>query len=45
MTDVVDAQLNALSGESELVQSQASALLALVQIYEALGGGVYNSSK
>lgn len=44
MTDVVDAQINALSGESELVQSQASALLALVQIYEALGGGVYDST-
>jgi outer membrane protein TolC len=40
MTDVVNAQLNALSGESQLVQAQASALNALVTLYEALGGGI-----
>lgn len=40
MTDVVNAQMNALAGESELVQAQASALTSLVSLYEALGGGV-----
>ena len=40
MTDVVNAQLNALAGESELVQAQESALTSLVSLYEALGGGV-----
>lgn len=40
MTDVVNAQLNALSGQSELVQAQADALNALVAVYEALGGGI-----
>lgn len=40
MTDVVNAQLNALAGESELVQAQESALSSLVTLYEALGGGV-----
>ncbi len=40
MTDVVNAQLNALAGESELVQAQESALTSLVSLYEALGGGI-----
>lgn len=40
MTNVVNAQLNALAGESELVQAQASALSSLVSLYEALGGGM-----
>ncbi len=40
MTDVVNAQLNALAGESELVQAKTSALTSLVALYEALGGGI-----
>lgn len=40
MTDVVNAQLNALAGESELVQARTSALTSLVALYEALGGGL-----
>ena len=40
MTDVVNAQLNALAGESELVQAKTSALTSLVALYEALGGGL-----
>lgn len=40
MTDVVNAQLNALAGESEFVQAQESALTSLVSLYEALGGGI-----
>lgn len=40
MTDVVNAQVSALSGQSQLVQAQASALNALVALYEALGGGI-----
>ena len=39
MTDVVNAQLNALAGESDLVSAHASALTSLVTLYEALGGG------
>lgn len=40
MSDVVNAQISALSGESQLVQAQAEALADLVSLYEALGGGV-----
>lgn len=40
MTDVVNALLSALSGESELVQAREAALQDLVTIYEALGGGI-----
>lgn len=41
MSDVVNAQMNALSGESSLIQAQETALNALVSLYEALGGGIY----
>ena len=39
MSDVVTAQLNALSSENNLVTAKAKALQALIALYEALGGG------
>ncbi len=41
MSDVITAQLNALSSENNLVTAKATSLQALVSLYEALGGG-YN---
>ncbi|MCM1071932.1 MAG: TolC family protein, partial [Alistipes timonensis] len=42
MSDVITAQLNALSSENNLVAARAASLQALVSLYEALGGG-YNA--
>ena len=39
MSDVVSAQINALTAESDLISAKSSALTALVSLYEALGGG------
>jgi outer membrane protein TolC len=36
---VLDAQRSLLTYEDSLVQAQAAALRALVQLYQALGGG------
>ena len=36
---VLDAQRSLLSYEESLVQAQAASLIALVQLYQALGGG------
>jgi outer membrane protein TolC len=38
-TNVVDAQINVLSYSNELITAKADALTALIQLYEALGGG------
>ncbi len=42
MSDVITAQLNALSSENNLVTARATSLQALISLYEALGGG-YNA--
>ncbi len=44
MSDVVTAQLNSLAAESELISARGSALSALINLYEALGGGFDASS-
>lgn len=41
MSDVVTAQLNALSAETSIVEAKATALQALISLYEALGGNPY----
>lgn len=41
MSDVVTAQLNALNAETSIVTARGSALQALIQLYEALGGNPY----
>lgn len=38
-TNVVDAQMNLLEYENTRLQTQANALLSLITLYEALGGG------
>lgn len=43
MSDVITAQLNALSSENNLVTARATSLQALISLYEALGGG-YNAN-
>lgn len=42
MSDVVTAQLNSLGAETSIVEAKASALQALIQLYEALGGNPYD---
>lgn len=44
MSDVVTAQLNSLSAESEMVSSKGAALSALINLYEALGGGITSNN-
>lgn len=44
MSDVVTAQLNSLAAESELISARGSAISALINLYEALGGGFDASS-
>ncbi len=39
MSDVVTAQLNALTAENNLIAAKGDALSALITLYEALGGG------
>jgi outer membrane protein TolC len=39
MSDVVTAQLNALTAENNLITAKGDALSALITLYEALGGG------
>lgn len=38
-SNVVDAQMNCLNGQNNIITSKATALTALVNLYEALGGG------
>jgi outer membrane protein TolC len=42
MSDVVNALISSLSGETSLVQAEVAALNALISLYEALGGGIGN---
>lgn len=41
-TNVVDAQLNQLSYQNTLISARGDALMALVDLYKALGGGWYD---
>lgn len=41
-TNVVDAQLNLLSYQNTLISARGEALMALVDLYKALGGGWYD---
>lgn len=38
-TNVADAQINLLSSSNALVEAKGQALISLVSLYEALGGG------
>ncbi|MDE5786777.1 MAG: TolC family protein, partial [Duncaniella sp.] len=39
LTPIVDAQLNMISYSNALIQQQGNALVALIDLYKALGGG------